>query len=248
MKLNRELKFKCANCKAEIFVENDKYFYLCTYCNTTNYFDSDKTISTYLAEPLIENRMLLKIINKFLHSKNLHNLDKIILEELTFLPLFIFNYNDKQYYLLGSRKFEELDIIFLPSSKIVKKTINSFDKQLSNLDFEIEKAKEILGINQIEVESILVYYPFWKVVYQYQSIEYNIIIDATSGKEYAINWPKIPWMKTYGRSGLVMILAFITFFIIAFISGSILINIALYLLMGLIFWYILNLLLINRNE
>ncbi|WP_317137470.1 MntP/YtaF family protein [Methanochimaera problematica] len=203
-------------------VDTGIHFLKCKYCDTTVFVDRSGIMFYYALPFFIDDEKAKGVFRRWTANaqvdKELETKGKILSIDKQYFPVYQFkrDENGKEKIYVKPAKgtvLPGMNKLIIPGGdiKIFDSSFNPGNAKVLDVDFGMDAyLPEISGEGK---EQALVYFPIYEVSYEFNGETYKAVIDGSSGKVYASNYPtrsSVPYgLVAFGGFGLAFVGGFL---------------------------------------
>lgn len=217
------MEVKCPQCGGDVKVLEGETFLTCEYCSSAIYIDKSKVVFHYLVKSTIDEAGALASLRRWMAgSSTVKGLDKeakITKKEFIFFPIWYFKIKQGEKELI---KIQPASPSPIPGIKSIIITAGDFkfygpedvgNPAIKEPSVLYGSAMEWLKNDGVDAagisQSSLVHIPLYIFNYGYGGSTYTAIVDGSSGKVMALEFPskrEMPYLLVGGGAAVIFFL------------------------------------------
>ena len=206
---------KCPQCGAAVSVIEGQMFLTCGYCSSAIYIDRGKVVFHYMLKPTLDQSAADASLRRWMAGsgtvKGLENEAQITGKEFIYFPVWYFKVKNSETEKIKIQPASPTPIPDIKDMPIPAGNLRFYDKNdegntaVKQPQVLYTSALEWLsgeGVNVSTItQSALVHIPLYVFHYRYKDNDYSAVLDGSSGKVMAVEFPsksEMPYLLVGG--------------------------------------------------
>lgn len=221
------MEIKCPQCGGDVKVIEGETFLTCEYCSSAIYIDKSKVVFHYMLKPTIDETGAAASLRRWMAGsstvKGLENEARITKKEFIYFPIWYFKIKQGEKELIKIEPASPSPISGIRSLIIPAGDFRFYGHQdagnpaIKEPSVLYSSAVEWLKNEGVDpsgiIQSSLVHIPMYVFHYNYGDSAYTAIVDGSSGKVMASEFPskqELPYLIVGGGAAILFFLEGIT--------------------------------------
>jgi len=217
------MEIKCPQCGGDVKVIEGETFLTCEYCSSAIYIDKSKVVFHYMLKPTIDDAGALASLRRWMAgsstAKGLENEARMTKTEFIYFPIWYFKIKDGEKELIKiqpaapspipgikSLNIPAGDFRFYGPGDVSNQAIKEPSVLFSSaVEWLKNEGVEPTGVSQ----SLLVHIPLYVFNYNYGDSAFTAIVDGSSGKVMAAEYPskqELPYIVVGAGAAIIFFL------------------------------------------